>query len=129
MSGQALRREAARSRAAVAPAPRERPPLRRAERPAAARGPSPRRRPRARMGLAWIPLLALLLGGIVWVNVAKLQLTTETSRVMRASQQAESDSIRLQARLAQSRPLIAERARARLDMRQPTRVRFLDPAP
>ena len=62
-----------------APAPaRTRPRSRPSSRPAAARPPRARRRARLRMGKWVIPLVALVLGGIVWVNVAKLTVTHQT---------------------------------------------------
>jgi hypothetical protein len=123
---------AARPRAATAPAPR------RAPRPAPARpaptrrrsatGAARLRRPRLRLGLGLIPLGALLLGGIVWVNVAKLQLTTQTSAVVERAQRAEAESIRLEAQLGQRNGVVVSRAQDRLGMILPgDEVTFLDP--
>ena len=66
-----------------APAPaRTRPRSRPSSRPAAARPPRARRRARLRMGKWVIPLVALVLAGIVWVNVAKLTVTHRTGEVI-----------------------------------------------
>lgn len=123
----------ARPLRAPAARPEPRPAQRRAAPRPARRPPAPAQRPRARRrarpgGLAWIPVLALLLGGIVWVNVAKLRVTTTTSQVVQRAQAVESETVRLRARLGQERPAIAERAQTQLGMRYPSGpVTYLDP--
>lgn len=84
---------------------------------------------RRRAGLVWIPVIAALLGGIVWVNVAKLRVTRQTSAVVQQSQRVEEESRRLAARLGKSDGSVGTRAEARLNMRLPAEgeVKPLDP--
>jgi hypothetical protein len=81
----------------------------------------------------WIPLVAMLLGGIVWVNVAKLQLTTQTSRVVERANQVQSETIRLNAALQQRNAEVRDEARRRLGMipssNQTVWLKAPDPAP
>lgn len=77
---------------------------------------------RPRMGLLWIPLVALLLAGIVWINVAKLNLTTQTSRVIESQQQVQADTQRLKNNLDENSSLLVGRATDRLGMTQPDEV-------
>ena len=83
--------------------------------------PAVRRRPVARpRGIAvWIPAIAILLGGIVCVNVARLQLTDQTSRVIQKSNNIRAENLRLDARLQQQNASVQEQARTRLGMEQP----------
>lgn len=109
-------------RAAPEPqAPRPRPAGRRPQ--AAVRSTAHRmaaRRPR--LGLLWIPLLALLLAGIVWINVAKLGVTTQTSRVIEQQQQVQDETLRLKNALDTRSSLLAQRAEQRLGMTSPDDV-------
>ena len=82
-----------------APVPQQRP------RPRVITSPAPTVLQRLRlqgMRLAWvlIPLIAVLLGGVVWVNVQRLNLTTQTGRTVDMYNQAQSDILRLRAVLA-----------------------------
>jgi cell division protein FtsL len=99
-------------------APARRPRQRQRERPRAV--PSPRRAParsaRPRPALLLIPLVALLLGGIVWVNVARLNLATQTSAVIEQSREVQFENVRLQAQLDQRNVAVENRARRDLQM-------------
>ena len=121
-----------RSRPAAAPAPRPRP--RRAA-PAAPR-PLPRSRAvptQARLRSAWvvIPLIAVILGGIVFVNVAKLSLTNRTSQVIERARSVESETARLKATLDAKDAAVRASAQERLGMVEPAlgEARYLDPRP
>lgn len=74
---------------------------------------------RRRLGLLIIPLIALLLGGIVWVNVSKLAFTAETSRVVERARVVESDNVRLQTQLDRANSTVIDRAESRLGMGLP----------
>jgi hypothetical protein len=65
-----------------------------------------------------IPLVALLLGGIVWVNVARLNLTTRTSATVERYRGVQAEIVRLKATLAQRDGEVIDRARTRLGMVQ-----------
>lgn len=113
------------ARAATAPAPsrprREHaPPHRAPERvPAPRRRSAPRARPRVRLGMLVIPLIALLLGGIVWINVSKLAFTAETGRVVEQARVAEAENVRLRAQLDRAEATVVDRAQLRLGMGLP----------
>lgn len=98
---------------ARAPAPR-RAPARRAQ-PGTARAP----RARFRIGLLAVPMIALLLAGVVWVNVAKLALTTETGRVVDRARSVEAQTVQLKGRLEQQGGAVNARAREQLGMVDP----------
>ncbi len=117
------------TRGATAPA------LRPASRPAPAPAPAPRPRPRLvpppsrnrvqrlqlhGVRLAWvaIPLIAILLGGVVWVNVARLNLTTQTGRTVDMYDQSQSDILKLRAKLAEKDGQVVAQAAERLGMVQ-----------
>lgn len=102
-----------RATAAPRPAPRRRPEARPA--------PRSRRRPalRLRARVLWLPVITLLLGGIVWVNVAKLQLTRQTSAVVERQNVVQSENIRLNARLQQQSGAVQQLAQDRLGMESP----------
>lgn len=122
----------AAARAAPAPArpgPRARPdgrPARPRPRPAGAR----RRRGRVRLGRLAIPLIALLLGGIVWINVAKLTLTHETGQVIERARSVEAETARLKSRFEQRNATVIARAEKRLGLESPPSadVTYLDAA-
>lgn len=79
--------------------------------------PPRRRRPAlGRMGLLAVPLIAALLGGIVWINVAKLNVTAQTGAVLEQSRSVESDNVRLQGQLEQRNSQVIDDAQARLGM-------------
>lgn len=70
--------------------------------------------------LAWvlIPLIALLLGGVVFVNVQRLNLTTQTGRTVDMYNQAQADILRLRAVLAEKDGQVVDQAVTRLGMVQ-----------
>ncbi len=72
------------------------------------------------MRLAWvaIPLIAILLGGVVWVNVARLNLTTQTGRTVDMYDQSQSDILKLRAKLAEKDGQVVAQAAKRLGMVQ-----------
>jgi hypothetical protein len=91
-------------------------PVRRAAPKRAAAPPRPRPRvvaprPRTRLRILLIPLIAVLLGGIVWVNVAKLSLTTRTTEVVKRSRAVEAENSRLEGKLAAQEGQIQNLAR------------------
>jgi hypothetical protein len=129
MSTRAAARPArAGSSAAARPRPSHAP------RPAAPR-PRPRAVPRARprtrlrLGPLVIPLIALILGGIVWVNVAKLSLTNETGKVIERSRVVEGQTARLKSALEQRDAAVRRNAQVKLGMvsPEPDSVTYLDP--
>ena len=113
-----------RRRAAPAPQPRTRP---RAVPRTAPRGAA-RPRTRVRLGRLVIPLIALVLGGIVFVNVAKLTLTNQTGQVIERARSVESETARLQSALEQRNARVRQNAQRRLGMESPTgdSVTYLD---
>ena len=80
----------------AAPNPRPRPSVEPGTRPRTRTRPRPvpRREPRIRMAYVVIPLIALILGGIVLVNVAKLSLTNRTGQVIERSRSIEASVTR-----------------------------------
>jgi len=68
--------------------------------------------------LAWVlvPLIALLLGGVVGVNVQRLNLTTQTGRTVDMYNQAQSDILRLRAVLAEKDGQVVDQASKRLGL-------------
>jgi hypothetical protein len=98
----------ARPAPAHRPAPRPRPAA------APARGARPRTRTRATRLI--IPLIAILLMGIVWVNVAKLHLTTETGRVLQQAEEVQAQTAELESRLIQRDGSVRDRAARVLQM-------------
>jgi hypothetical protein len=69
-----------------------------------------------RLGRLAIPLIALVLGGIVWVNVAKLTLTSETGRVIERARSVQAETARLKSRLEQKKATVIERSGRKLGM-------------
>jgi hypothetical protein len=88
-----------------------------------------RRRSGVRLGPLVIPIIALVLGGIVWVNVAKLALTNETGKVMERSRSVEAQTARLQSQLDQLDARVRDNAQKRLGLQLPSggSVTYLDP--
>lgn len=121
-------RATARSRAATAPA-RPRHDERRAPRPRPRPRAVPPPRARLRIGPLVIPLIALVLGGIVWVNVAKLSLTNETGKVIERARVVEGQTARLKSDLEQRDAAVRRNAQAKLGMvsPEPDSVTYLDP--
>jgi hypothetical protein len=100
-----------------APAPGRPAPTRDAP-PCTRQTPRPRRaarppRARPRLGLLVVPLLAILLGGIVWVNAMKLSLTTRTTGVTERARAVQAENAELEAKLARQQARVMTLARAR----------------
>ncbi len=70
--------------------------------------------------LAWVlvPVIALLLGGVVFVNVQRLNLTTQTGRTVDMYNEAQGDILRLRALLAEKDGQVVDQAATRLGMVQ-----------
>lgn len=70
--------------------------------------------------LAWVlvPVIALLLGGVVFVNVQRLNLTTQTGRTVDMYNQAQADILKLRAVLAEKDGQVVDQAVRRLGMVQ-----------
>jgi cell division protein FtsL len=100
------------------PAPRRRP----ASSPRPARKPTPRRAPAPRGGIVggvvWIGLLAVLLGGVVALNVAVLKLNVRLDELARerAALRAESAALESQLSSAAASPQVEDAARKRLGL-------------
>ena len=107
-------RTSAEPRRRTAPAPQPRPRPRPAPRAAPRRAARPRAR--VRLGRVAIPLIALVLAGIVWVNVAKLTLTNQTGQVIQRARSVESETARLQSALEQRNARVSQNAQRRLGM-------------
>jgi hypothetical protein len=99
-------------------------------RPAGPRSARARRRARVRLGRLAIPVIALVLGGIVWINVAKLTLTHETGKVIERARSVEAETARLKSRFEQRNATVIARAEKRLGMVSPptSEVTYLDAA-
>ena len=114
----------------TAPAPaRPRPKTRPASRPTRPRpARSGSRHTRVRLGRLAIPLVALVLAGIVWINVAKLTLTHETGQVIEQARSVEAETARLKSRFEQRNATVIARAEKRLGMVSPpsSEVTYLD---
>jgi hypothetical protein len=67
-------------------------------------------------GLLLIPVIAMLLAGIVWINVSKLAFTAETGRVVERARQVEAQNVRLKAQLDRVNATVVDRAQERLGM-------------
>ena len=80
------------------------------------------------MGKWVIPLVALVLGGIVWVNVAKLTVTHQTGAVIEKARAVEAETARLKSRFEQRNATVIARAEKRLGMVSPpsSEVTYLD---
>ncbi|WP_217913053.1 hypothetical protein [Miltoncostaea marina] len=76
-----------------------------------------------------IPLIALVLGGIVFVNVAKLTLTNETGKVIERARVVEGQTARLKSDLEQRNASVRRTAQQKLGMIAPESdsVTYLDP--
>jgi hypothetical protein len=71
-----------------------------------------------RLGLAVIPVIALMLGGIVWITSAQLALTSQTSQLAQRYREVQAETRRLQAQLALGQGAVAAQAGSRLGMVQ-----------
>jgi hypothetical protein len=101
------------TRAATARQPARKAAPKRHAAPPRPRAVAPRARRRTRPRILLIPLAALLLGGIVWLNVAKLAVTTETTRVVERSRAAEAAIAEMRGKLARQEAQVMGTARAR----------------
>jgi hypothetical protein len=82
------------------------------------------------MAYVVIPLIALILGGIVLVNVAKLSLTNQTSQTIERARSVEAETARLKSNLERRDASVMRDAQRRLGMVAPPSdgVTYLDPA-
>ncbi len=106
-------------RSALATQPARRPDERPRPRPQAV--PAARRRPRirVRLGLAVIPVVAILFAGVVWLNSAKLALTKQQGQVARSSVLVREELSALKSQQAQSDSRVTKAAEL-MGMIQPT---------
>lgn len=83
--------------------------------------PRVRRSDRRRAGnwLLLIPVIAVLLAGIVWVNVSTLAFTSEAGRVASQARDVEARNIRLKAQLDRVNATVIDRAQEQLGMGVP----------
>ena len=107
----------------AAPAPHHAPPVRPKPRLVPPPATRSRRFQRAQLHgvrLAWvvIPFIAILLGGVVWVNVARLNLTTQTGHTVDMYDQVQADVLILRSKLAQKDGQVVDQAATRLGMVQ-----------
>jgi cell division protein FtsL len=115
----------------VAPAPRPKP------KPAAPKRPRPAARRRVTGGVLWIVVVAVLLTGIVALNVAVLRLNVELDRLSRerANLRAENAVLQMQLSSAASSQRIQALAAKRLGLQpaDPSTTTYVDlgrrPAP
>jgi hypothetical protein len=71
-----------------------------------------------RLGLAVIPAVALLLGGIVWITGAQLALTNRTSELAQRYREVQAEARRFQAQVALGQGAVAVQAATRIGMVQ-----------
>jgi hypothetical protein len=107
----------------AAPAPHHAPPVRPKPRlvpPPATRSRRFQRVQLQGVRLAWvvIPFIAILLGGVVWVNVARLNLTTQAGHTVDMYDQVQADVLILRSKLAQKDGQVVDQAATRLGMVQ-----------
>jgi len=127
---------------AAAPARRRSAPARTqpVERPRPSRRPATRtqahRHPRTGLLVRWlwVPALAVLLGGIVFINAATLRLSTRSSLTLQRTSEAQSEIVNLNQVLQQTDAQVRNAATRQLGMRQEvaSQVTFLsapNPAP
>lgn len=118
----------ARARSTTAPARRQAEPARQrpiervrpSRRPASRTATNPRTRTRAASVVRWlwVPALALMLGGIVFINAATLRLSTRSSLTMQRSSEAQSEIINLNQALQQEDAQVRNAAARALGMKQ-----------
>lgn len=95
--------------------------------------PAPRTRTRTRTRAQsvsrwlWLPGLAVLLGGIVFLNAATLRLSTRSSVTMQRSSEAQSEIVNLNQALQQEDAQVRTAATRALNMKQenPQQIGFL----
>jgi hypothetical protein len=100
--------------AALAPEPRTEPP------PQPKRAPRPRpkqdRRPRVRSGVVWIAVVGVLLGGIVFMNVAVLRLNIRLDKLGNDRTQLHNDIAALSSQLSSAQAAARIQAEAQRDL-------------
>lgn len=76
----------------------------------------------------WVPALAIMLGGIVFINAATLRISTRSSLTMQRSSEAQSEIINLNQALQQEDAQVRNAAARALGMRQenPQQITFLN---
>lgn len=101
-------------RTALATQPSRHPQERPRPRPRPQAVPAARRRRRARfrlrLGLAVIPVMAVLFGGVVWLNSAKLGVTKRQGQVARQTVLVRGEVSALKSQQAQSDSTVRKRA-------------------
>ncbi len=86
--------------------------------------PAPRTRTRTRTRAQtvrrwlWVPGLAVMLGGIVFINAATLRLSTRSSLTMQRSSEAQSEVVNLNQALQQEDAQVRTAATRALNMKQ-----------
>jgi hypothetical protein len=121
MSTRARAAAPARRRAATAPAharPLEQP--RPTRRPSSRTAAQPKRHVRVLVRWMWVPALAVMLGGIIWINAATLRLSTRSSLTIQRANEAQSEIINLNAALQQEDAQVRIAATRMLGMKQET---------
>jgi cell division protein FtsL len=75
----------------------------------------------------WIPVLAVMLGGIVWINAGTLRLSTRSSLTIQRADEAQAEIVNLNAALQQEDSQVQIAATRTLGMKQenPAQVTFL----
>jgi hypothetical protein len=75
----------------------------------------------------WVPAIALLLGGIVFINAATLRLSTRSSLTMQRASEAQSEIVNLNQVLQQEDAQVRTAASRALNMKQesPQQITFL----
>jgi|NGEPerStandDraft_6_1074524.scaffolds.fasta_scaffold177058_2 hypothetical protein len=68
----------------------------------------------------WVPALAVMLGGIIWINAATLRLSTRSSLTIQRANEAQSEIINLNAALQQEDAQVRIAATRMLGMKQET---------
>jgi cell division protein FtsL len=122
------------SEAVAAPAPRTRTRTAGKSKPRAKAGPKPRpkakRRTHARGAIAWILISALLLAGVVFVNLAvlRLNLQLDSATQERSKLRAENASLSSQLSSAQASPRIQSLARGKNGLvdADPAQIGYID---
>lgn len=96
------------------------------EQPRPSRRAAPRTRTRPRthartrvlVRWAWVPALAIALGGIVFINAATLRLSTRSSLTLQRTGEAQSEIVNLNQVLQQTDAQVRNAAARQLGMRQ-----------
>jgi hypothetical protein len=115
------RRSTAPERARPVPQPRP------TRRPASRTQTRPKQGVRSLTRWMWIPVLAVMLGGIVWINATTLRLSTRSSLTIQRADEAQAEIVNLNAALQQEDSQVRIAATRTLGMKQenPAQVTFL----